>query len=243
MPIAFHACRCRRVAAIVFALVVTTSLMPAAACGQEIRIPSIVDMALDVPTMARLAARDGQLIVVHPATPWHAAPTAAAKPARFATASVLVPAAVTAARAITLDFAAYPEFFDQVKRVRIIEDNAKHTIAEWELALDFSVVSIGVKYTLEYSHLPNGAAVWRQLKGEMDGNFGAFEFIPVDRDHTLIVHTAWADIKSQSWLIRKIFELQPDLETAVLISNVSVVAEAIRRRITDLKQHGALPPH
>lgn len=193
-------------------------------------VPSVFDLSADVPTLARLAADGRQTVIVHPVQQRRVEKDGktVVKPTQFVTAGVLVRAPLEVVRSVVLDFEKHTAFLPQAKSIRVVAREGDKTQVAYELALTFFVVTVGVDYTLEYTTQPNGAITWRVVSGDLDEDYGAWEFVPVDEGSTLVFYTLWADHRSQGFLVRKALDAQPALEQALAVSTPVVMTEGLR---------------
>lgn len=204
-----------------------------------IRIPSMLDLHLDPDTIATLST-DRQLIVVYPAYNRVVKKKGETKTVKtqFVSAAVLIPRPLAEVRTVIEDYDNYEKFLPQAEDVKILRKDGNRTLVRYELNFEFSIISVGVEYDLEIRKLPNGAYIWRLVKGDMDENYGSWEFIPVHGGKdTVAIYTAWSDLASMGFVVRQVLKAQPDLALAISVSTVSLVAKAIRKRILEVFPH------
>lgn len=209
-------------------------LMPVQSHAKPPRIPSVLEMSLDLPTLIKLSGSGKQLVVSHPMFDREVEKKGkkANVPTQFATAGVLVDAPLDFAKAVAYDFEKYPDFLPQVEKVVVKKQSDTRQQVEWELEVGFSVASFAMEYTWDFQILPNGAGIWRLVDGgDLDESYGAWEFLDAGNGQTLLFYTAWSDIRSSSWLIRKVMEVQPAVEQSFGAAYVTAVTDSIRKRI------------
>jgi ribosome-associated toxin RatA of RatAB toxin-antitoxin module len=186
---------------------------------------------LDEATYKRLMT-DGQLIVVD---------RDARGKTRLVTGGVIIAATPTEVAKVVADFAAYHEWMPQTEEVSVSKRKGNIWETDYELDFEFSLISIGIDYTLrQIFNLPE-TIEFKRIRGDIKKSVGSWTFYPIDGGQRCAVfYSALSDMKSVGKVISYILKQQPVMELAIQSSTAILVVESLKKRVEGLKKKGAI---
>src|SRR5580700_2805911 len=89
------------------------------------------------------------------------------------------------------DFAKYPEFIPEMRRVTVLRQGGHTKDVEFELEIDLPLgMKKRIKYSLTFTEEQPKGVRWQLIKGEyMKGNVGSWSFRAVTPDRTAATYT------------------------------------------------------
>ncbi len=95
-------------------------------------------------------------------------------------------------RDVVLDVEAYPEFLDEVKKVRVAERDDESMTATFEIAVSFGGFDVKTEYTLKYDFGEENVVSWTLLSSpDLTKNEGSWRLeVGEDEDETIAHYEA-----------------------------------------------------
>ena len=199
--------------------------------GIASQVPRIQDMGIQMKQMAKIAEM-GQFLLLHTVRKM-TIPIGKQMETfdiRFSSSMTVINAPVEKVKQVVTDFNHYHEFMPQTKWVEIISQTQDHIQAKFKLSIKIPLIRFGVKFVLDYYLEPSGDITWTQISGDMQGNIGRYEFVPLSENKTLLIFTFWSDIHDISFIMNLILKAQPDIELAIPVSTGALVVDSIKKR-------------
>lgn len=150
----------------------------------------------------------------------------------FITAVNLINATPDQVRAVVTDYADQPQFIPQLESTTVHWVNDHENTQEINLKVKFSVIKVGITYTMKNTFDGPYKCRFEQIKGDIKDNHGYWEIVPVDGGkRSLFVYSFTSDLKSMGWLVKYMLEQQPSLELGMQVPTGALFVKAIRRRV------------
>lgn len=142
----------------------------------------------------------GTLVFVHPKQ-WIQTEKGP-KSVEFVSSAAQIPGNIKQSKPISADFTRFNEYFDQARKVEY-RDVAGGTEIEWHFKFGFGIVGVGMNYTINSIWQNENTVFFNGIKGDIDPLHGAWEWIELDNDNTIVVFTAAMQIGDDaSWLLK-----------------------------------------
>ena len=194
---------------------------PPTSADKHPRIPELAGGQIPLNTIQTLA-RKGTILFIHPPQ-WI---KGAKEPLEliFVSAGGIVRAPLQRTIELSCSFSRYKEFFDQVVRVKT-KEIPKGYIVFWKLELGFGVFAVPIHYVLKYHESTPTRLVFRRLKGDLQYIYGAWEWIPLNDEETLILYTNASELGEKAPAVLKLGNLVPNRQVTVGTSSAAVIVE------------------
>lgn len=190
---------------------------------------------VDEATYKRLMT-DGQLIVVDRDSRGET---------KLVTGGVIIDATPLEVAKVVADFAVYHEFMPQTEEVSVVSRKGKVWETEYDLDFEFSVISIGIEYTLRQTFNLPEVITFSRVSGDIKKIEGSWTFYPLDGGkRCALFYSTFSDMKSVGRVVSYILKQQPVMELAIQSSTALLVVEALKKRVEQLKKKGVIadPP-
>ncbi len=120
----------------------------------------------------------------------------------FVSGGGIVRCSLDDAKKFTTQFNRYREFNESVKNATITNKKDGFFI-DFEMKLGGNILSVSIDYTLDFTWLSENKLVYRVVKGDVTHIYGIWEWIPLENDRTLLMHTgAYRTGEDDSILLR-----------------------------------------
>lgn len=124
------------------------------------------------------------------------------KKVEFITTAAQIPGTIHQSKPISSDFTRINEYFEQAKEVKMTPI-ANGTEIDWYFKFGFGFVGINMNYTTKSDWLNENTVLFRGIKGDIDPLNGAWEWIDLGNQSTLLVFTVANQISEDaSWVLR-----------------------------------------
>lgn len=157
-------------------------------------------------------------------------------PLAFVSGGALVNAPIDTAKKMSTQFARFPEFFDQVVEAKSTYEGKRHFV-DWKLKLDFGFLKIPIYYRLEYADV-GMAWPFRVAGGDLEFIYGAWEWIEVSPQQTLIIYTTASSPGKNGAAILKFADLIPNNQ---MITGIAVATVVVERQAPWIEKNLAVP--
>ena len=185
--------------------------------------PQISELGVSASTFKSLANL-GTLMLIHPKQQIPGKEGSDPIDLLFISAGRVIQAPIEKAKAMTLKFDRYHEFFDQVDEVDVTK-MGDSIIADWELELGFGIISIGIDYVLEYHWRDRNTLDFSRLSGDIEYIHGSWEWFALDDETTLFFYTNASVVGDDAGMILKFANLIPNKDLVLGSSAAVVLAE------------------
>ena len=128
----------------------------------------------------------------------------------------------------------YHEYMPSTVECRIVKDDGNTKDVFYKISFKFSVLKWEVEYTLRQTFVANKEIRWKLLESKGDKlkeTDGAWQLFSLPGGKTAAFYSAYSDLKSISWVIRKALEADPSMELAVNASACVMVIKALKNRM------------
>lgn len=142
----------------------------------------------------------------------------------FITAAAPMQIPVAEAKRWGTRFDLYPEFMEQVRRAEM-ERTPRGFEVHWRLGLGFGIFAVPLSYKLEYIWAAENAMPFRRIAGDISMVYGAWEWIPVGEDRTLLAYTNASHIDDDSSFVARMSSLLPNRELVISLSTAALLFE------------------
>lgn len=142
----------------------------------------------------------GTLVFVHPMQ-WVKTKNGP-KSIEFITSASQIPGNIKKVKPLSSDFTRFDEYFNQARKTEIRDVNGQNVI-KWKFKFGLGVIGVGIDYTT-ISRWPDPNTVFFEgIAGDVDPLYGAWEWVDLKKDSTLIVFTVANNISEQaSWVLK-----------------------------------------
>lgn len=148
------------------------------------------------------------------------------------TAGVVIDAPPEKVFQVATDFDHFPEFMPQVSSAKVVNDAPDHKNVQIGLKFKFGVISTSMKYTERVTWKEPESMTFQFIEGDLTKGGGSWRFVALDGgSKTLAFYSTISDLRSTGFLTRTLIKEQPSMETAIQVSTVSVVTEAVKKRV------------
>lgn len=131
------------------------------------------------------------------------------------------------------DFEKYPAIIPQYTEGGIVKKEKNQFLVKLIQRYHFILVTLKADFRYQYMLEANGDYSALMLDGDVGAGVKRLEFIPINKNKTLVVHTSWVDMESARFVYRTILKAQPDIKLTAPLGAVAMETEQIRRYIKE----------
>ncbi|KPA11620.1 hypothetical protein MHK_008195 [Candidatus Magnetomorum sp. HK-1] len=185
-------------------------------------IPVMTQSKLPVDTI-QLLSRIGTLVFVHPVQ-WIKTQDNEAIAVKFVSAAGRVQGPLEAVKPLVSDFSRYPEFMYQVKYAKR-ELTYDGMIVDWRLKLGFAIFRFYLDFKLDYEWKSNTVLTYDCKEGDLEYNFGSWEWFPLSDNQTMTFFTTAIPIAKRAPMILKFTKMIPNSQVVMGASSTVIAVE------------------
>ena len=146
----------------------------------------------------------------------------------FVSGARVVDAPIDTVKATATNFEHYNRLMKEIEQTRVLR-KGKSIIVDFETDLGFGVFSIPFDYRVEYRWVSPNLLPFRRVSGDFRWLFGAWEFVALDQNRTLMVYSAARESGSASPLVNRLGNMIPNRRTVVAAGTSMLMMEHIPR--------------
>ena len=164
----------------------------------------------------------------------------------YVSAGTIIEAPVEDVINTSLQFERYDEFFHHVEKNVMYEVNGPRRNnsfdTDWGLKLGVGIMKLDVDYTLGFDWEDKNTLSFHRKKGDITYIQGAWEYIPVGHDKTLLMITSTSKIGKEAPLILKFANRIPNVDMIAGLIGNSLIIEKQKPWIEGQLKNPAPPP-
>lgn len=130
---------------------------------------------------------------------------------KFVSSLNQLPGALKQVHPISSDFSRFDEYFKHAKKVVVRRGDSGNEI-DWHLKFGLGFMGVSVDYTITYNWQNQSTVLFDRISGDMDPLYGAWEWIQLDPDKTLLVFTVASQIGDEASFFLKILRRIPNVD-------------------------------
>ena len=124
------------------------------------------------------------------------------KGVQFVTSIAQLPGTVNQSKPISSDFTRFNEYFKQAKKV-VFREGDHGTEIDWFFKFGLGFIGVGLNYTINFNWQNKNTVLFDRVSGDVDPVYGAWEWVDLDTNRTLLVFTAANKIGDDaSWALK-----------------------------------------
>ncbi len=196
------------------------------------QVPRLQDSGIDFSKISTITQKH-QLAILHESKPMEIVIDDEKErvDVRFVSAIATIDAPIEQVRSTILDFSRYKEYMPQLKKSNVRKNDKSGVVVDFKLKFLLPIIKVNLDYTLRYQEEENGDIVWDYVEGDIEGNMGRWELVPLSKNTTMVIYTVWNDMRSMGFWVRMVLNAQPDLEVAMPISTTALVVDALKKEL------------
>lgn len=135
------------------------------------------------------------------------------------------------------DFASYTNYIEQVSQVRMETDSSDRKIAHWTLDLGIKILSISVRYTIEYLRKNDNVLEFRRTEGDIRYIYGALEWMEIDEQETLFFYTTATQVGSGDSFIVRLANVLPHKQIIIGVTAGAMAVKKLCEHVNSLNSY------
>lgn len=150
------------------------------------------------------------------------------KNVRFVSSIVTLDTSIENVRSTVTDYDNYTDFLPTLQDAEVKSTNGDTTTVNLDLILRLGVINPELDYTLKYYPGSGKDLLWERTDGDISSSYGRWEFQELSDTRTLVAYTSWSDFTNLGLAVDTVLWAQPDLKTAIPVSQSAVVMENLK---------------
>jgi ribosome-associated toxin RatA of RatAB toxin-antitoxin module len=200
--------------------------LPAGAIKAAVDVPQIPMLSTGSAPMPlasmRKLAESGTFMLIHPVQ-WLKAKKGKPEEFLFMSAGAITQMPVDKLQGIVTHFDRIPEYLPkQVDTVQKVKTTDGTTAYDYKLKVGISILTVSVKYRLGYTDVTPHAVSFRNLSGDLEHVYGAWEFFDLGDGKSLVYYTTGSIVGEDAPAILKVGENMPNRDLIIGISSTAL---------------------
>ena len=104
-------------------------------------------------------------------------------------------------------------------------------IVDWRLRIGFAIFKFNFDFTLDYKWLNDNAIIFECVGGDLEYNFGSWEWFSIDDNTTILCFTTAVPLGKKSPFFMKFTKMIPNSQVLMGASTTAVTIEKLRKWI------------
>lgn len=121
----------------------------------------------------------------------------------FISSATRIPGDITQSKPYSSDFTRFNEYIKQAKKVEISKKDNGYSDIDWNLKIGLGFVGLNIDYETNSHWINENTALFEGTGGDIEPIFGAWEWIDLNNNNTLVLFTAAVNISDNaSWIVK-----------------------------------------